>query len=312
MRPAPTTPVHDLSFTPGRTHLKARQRGADITAVGQLLAHVPALLCSLGLVYAVTQPLPPTVRWAVLCSWSLAGSLVFFRPFERALARYVLVLGELSPGERARLAPIWREVTARAGVDAATYELWVEDSDEINAAAAAGHVVAVTRAALARLSDAECAAVLAHELGHHTGGHAWSTLLGTWYAAPARLVWRLLRSAVPRVFRATARTSTLLTAALLVVLAWLAVFLLATVWWLILLLVLAPYAQAAVGRRAELRADAHAAALGFAPQLMAALAKMEEEGDASGTEVGRDLGVPARLLTTHPETNLRLRRLAEF
>ncbi|WP_406104658.1 M48 family metalloprotease [Streptomyces sp. NBC_01003] len=95
--------------------------------------------------------------------------------------------------ERQRLEPVWREVTARAGVDARTYELWVEDSDGLNAVAAAGHIVGVTRFAMSELPNGESAAVTAHELGHHVGGHTWSSLLGYWCALPGRIAWRVFR-----------------------------------------------------------------------------------------------------------------------
>ncbi|WP_235967803.1 M48 family metalloprotease [Streptomyces mesophilus] len=52
--------------------------------------------------------------------------------------------------------------------------MWTEESQDLNAYAAAGHTVGVSRFALENLPSAQLAAVLAHELGHHTGGHAWS------------------------------------------------------------------------------------------------------------------------------------------
>ena len=69
----------------------------------------------------------------------------------------------------------------------------VENSAELNAMAAAGHVVGVTTYSLNHLSSGNLAAVLAHELGHHTGGHAWAGLLGYWYSLPGRMAWSLAR-----------------------------------------------------------------------------------------------------------------------
>ena len=108
----------------------------------------------------------------VIIAWILSGALVFHRPTESALARPLLHLRYPTPQERAKLEPVWREVTARAGVEGRNYELWVEDSDGLNAVAAAGHIVGVTRFAMNELPNGELAAVMAHELGHHVGGHA--------------------------------------------------------------------------------------------------------------------------------------------
>lgn len=87
-----------------------------------------------------------------------------------------------TPEEDRKLRSAWRRVTARAGVDADAYQLWVEDSTGINAMAAAGHIVGVTSHSLRTLTPGKLAGVLAHELGHHVGGHAWSSLLTFWYA----------------------------------------------------------------------------------------------------------------------------------
>ncbi|MFF4735893.1 M48 family metalloprotease [Streptomyces sp. NPDC001262] len=61
---------------------------------------------------------------------------------------------------------------------------------ELNATAAAGHIVAVTRPATDRSPNSQLAAILAHELGHHVGGHPWAAMLADWYALPARTVGR--------------------------------------------------------------------------------------------------------------------------
>lgn len=105
--------------------------------------------------------------WIPTALWLASGALAFHRPTEDLLARYLLGLRRPMPPEAARLEPVWREVTAVAGVDGAVYQLWVEESDDLNAYAAAGHIVGVTRFALEQLPSGQLAAVLAHELGHH-------------------------------------------------------------------------------------------------------------------------------------------------
>ncbi|MER7199163.1 hypothetical protein [Streptomyces sp. NPDC000188] len=64
--------------------------------------------------------------------------------------------------------PVWREVASRAGVDGSAYQLWVEESDDINAMAATGHIVGVASHSLGELPTARLDGVLAHELGATT------------------------------------------------------------------------------------------------------------------------------------------------
>ncbi|MEU9239986.1 hypothetical protein [Streptomyces sp. NPDC048385] len=68
-------------------------------------------------------------------------------------------------------------------------------------------------------------------------------------------------------------------------------------------------------RRPELRADEHAAALGFAPQLMAVLCEEHDRerseraaATAAGLSLGKE-GVLARLLASHPDVHTRLHHL---
>ncbi|RBM06911.1 M48 family metalloprotease [Streptomyces sp. PT12] len=307
---SPPPPVADLRYTRGRVHIKSHQRGIDATTAWRIFLYSPHFLGSLAVVYVATRLIPPVFGWVVLGAWLLSGVLAFVRPFERPLARYLFGLREPSPGEHARLTPLWREVTVRAGVDADAYDLWIEESDGINACAAAGHIVAVTPLAMEELTDGELAAVLAHELGHHTGGHPWSSLLGAWYAAPARMVWRLLRRVVERRSGLTSRGSTALVLACVAVLVCLLFS--SAAWLVVVALPALPFVQAAVGRRSELRADDRAADLGFAPQLSEALAKVEGEDNATtpGAAASRaPSGFIARLLVSHPDVNQRRNRL---
>ncbi|SPF05116.1 M48 family metalloprotease [Streptomyces sp. MA5143a] len=298
----------------GRVHISARHRHIDVTTLGTLALHLPHLLTSLTVVLAASYVVdalfgPPW--WIPVGCWAASGALAFHRPCERLLARWLYGLRHPTPEEARKLTSVWRKVTARAGVDPDAYQLWVEDSDEVNAMAAAGHIVGVTSHSLRSLAPARLAAVLAHELGHHVGGHPWASLITIWYTLPAKLTWRLLRRLAARVDRLPVGT-----AAVVIGVLGATVFAVATATYGLVLLPLAtPYLVAAVSRRSELRADEHAAGLGFAPQLMAVLREDLAHDEASrvgATAMGvrfEEEGVVARLLASHPDVHTRLHRL---
>ncbi|WEB39160.1 M48 family metalloprotease [Streptomyces yunnanensis] len=314
----------------GRVHLAKRQRGMDATAVGQLLLQLPSFLASLVIVVTLSHLLFPGMGWLGGLLWLASGAMAFHRPTERALARHVLNLRHPTPGELNRLAPLWREVAARTGVDGRAYELWIEESDHLNAVAAAGHIVGVTRFSLEHLSDGQLAAVLAHELGHHVRGHAWSLVLGRWYAAPVRFAWAAVRRLI-RLVTVVGRGRMSFWAAVLLLAAGAIVLAVAwKYWFLTLTLMAAPYLLAAVTRRAELRADHHAVVAGFGPMLAEVLQLMQaaerEGGPAAasalsgcGKMAAIDPGTAARggrrslsgkLLSSHPDYYTRLHHLA--
>ncbi|MFF7310420.1 M48 family metalloprotease [Streptomyces sp. NPDC008137] len=305
-------PVHDddLPRRPGRIHIAARRRGADLTALGSLALHLPHVMASLAVVFVVSYALSHLIHlpwWLLFGGWVLSGALAFHRPCERLLARWLFGLRYPTPEEDGRLRPVWQEVTARAGVDASAYQLWMEESDEINALAAAGHIVGVTSHSLRTLTPAQLAGVLAHELGHHARGHAWASLLSLWYALPGRLAWRLLLLLCTRLGRLPTGAAAVLigvTGAVLIALA-------TSTYGLVFLPLATPYLVAAVARRSELRADEHAAGLGFAPQLMAVL-HQERERKVTATAPGLALaksGMITRLLDSHPDVHTRLHHL---
>lgn len=320
---APPTP-DDLVYHHGpgrRVYYAARQRHADVTTLGQLALTLPSFLMSAVVVLLVCFladcffGLP---FWIPAALWLASGALVFHRPTEGLLARYFYGLHRPVPQETARLEAVWREVAALSGIDGSRYQLWIEESEDLNAFAAAGHIVAVTRFSLEQLPSAQLAAVLAHELGHHTGGHAWALLLSRWYAAPGLVAWRLIAPAV-RSFVTPARFAlylaiggSLLAAGVLTP-AFVALFALPP-----LFLVL-PYMEAAVGRRSELRADRHAAEIGFAPMLAEVLQAehQDEVRDRRATLPSRGAmaghaSLHTRLLATHPDAATRLHKLRAY
>ncbi|MFM9446604.1 M48 family metalloprotease [Streptomyces acidiscabies] len=313
--PYPQPHPHHISTERGRVHLRKDQRRTDVTAVGSLLLHLPNFLCSLSVVVLVST-LFRELAVVVVLAWLASGALMFHRPTESALARYLLHLRHPTPQERARLEPVWNEVTARAGVDGRTYELWVEDSDSLNAVAAAGHIVGVTRFAMNELPNGELAAVMAHELGHHVGGHAWSGLLGHWYALPGRLAWRVLKTVLGLVYKASRAFGLIGVSIAVLFIGGIALATISSLYGLPLLLLAVPYALAAVSRRSELQADRHAAALGFAPMLAAVLGKLHEQQEradaalaAAHPGVKPAAGTLARLLSSHPDYYTRLHHL---
>ncbi|MER7825263.1 M48 family metalloprotease [Streptomyces sp. NPDC096097] len=305
-------PPDDLEYrTPGtRLTYRARQRRTDHTAWLTLALHLPAFLLSSGLVLATAIGLEAWLGvpvWLPASLWAVSGVLAFHRPTEALLARYVLHLHRPLPAELTTLGPVWQEVTARAGVDGSRYELWIEDTDDVNALAAAGHIVAVTSRALRDLPTSRLAAVLAHELGHHTSGHSWSGMLGWWYAIPGRLARRALALVRPRLVRIAGRASGTALAVLAGVSGYLTLITLKATYGLPLLLLSLPYLVAAVSRRAELRADAHAARLGFAEPLALTLQEWVTESSTPGSAQGA--GHAARLLSHHPDHRTRLHHL---
>ncbi|GAA2291230.1 M48 family metalloprotease [Streptomyces kunmingensis] len=312
----------DYRHRTGRLHFSAHSRGLDATALGHLVLRLPGAVMSLLVVLVVSSGLDAWLGiplWVPPLVWFASGALVFHRPTEDFLARHLLHLHRPLPAEHKRLAPVWAEVTARAGIDSRTYELWIEDSEDLNAYAAAGHIVGVTRFALDHLPTSQLAAVLAHELGHHTGGHVWSTLLGEWYALPGRLTWRAIRYLLTLAIIWSQRRSWSATALLLAVIGLVTFTTVERLYGLPLLLLATPYLTAAMGRRAELRADQHAAGLGFAQDLAVVLERAHQEGRTTGHATlaaagggPAGPGLLARLLDTHPDYPTRLHRLKPY
>ena len=309
-----TETEQQLEFSSGRVEMRARQRGADATAIGSLLLHLPNFICSFIVVYLIASILPTVLTWVLVALWLASGALVFHRPTEKIIARYLLNLRYPTRRELAWLSPIWTEVSKRAGIEGAAYDLWIEDSGDLNAYAAAGHIVGVTHFSMTTLPPAEMAGVLAHELGHHTGGHAWSSLLGLWYALPGRLAWQALRKLTAWAL-VLAQYFFCLGAAILLVAAGVVVAAALTFWPLLLVLA-APYLLAAVSRKAELRADRTAAELGFAQVMVQVLTKIHgEQLEAQrqpGAKAALSPGLAAKLLSSHPDYHTRLRQLEDY
>lgn len=183
----PATPADSTASNGQVRHL-------DRAAVASSMVELPHVLLSAALVGVFTWLLASqSVAFAVIVGvcWLASGALLFYKPAEAAIARLFFKVRHATSREGAVLTPAWENVCRQAQIDPASYLLWVEDSDEINAFASAGHIVAITRFA-ATLPPRQLEGVLAHELGHHLGGHAEVGLLTWWYSLPARLMYGLL------------------------------------------------------------------------------------------------------------------------
>ncbi|MGW0754241.1 M48 family metalloprotease [Streptomyces sp. NPDC002587] len=284
------------------------RRGADSSSITTLLLNLPLFLGSFLVVWLISQLFPTGMDVVFVLAWLASGALMFHRPTERALARMLFKVRQPTGAELARLRPLWDDVTRRAGVDGSRYDLWIEDTDQVNAFAAAGHIVSVTRKSLGGLPPEQLTAVLAHELGHHVGGHAWSGLLGVWYGFPARFVMAVVKFVVKFVFLVAAQIACLgaLLFALIIGALALAV---AVTFPPALALFAVPCLLAWAGRAGELRADRFAAEIGYGPLLLATLTGWLDQG--SDDDRGQQ-GLVARLMATHPPIHERIRALEPF
>lgn len=268
--PPGTVASHDdLALDHGRRMVKSVQRGIDGAALSHLLVTLPIGIISLGVVTFLSALVNPVLAVVVPVVWLLSGPLVFHRKVESAIARRLFGMRRPTPEEAQRLDLVWEQVTRRAGVDRETYELWIQERTELNATAAAGHIVAVTRHAMDRLPNSRLGAVLAHELGHHVGGHTWAAMLADWYALPARAAGRAVVLLLFVLFRtkhwagiACGGCLTLMIVQLLFVFTFVQGY-----WWFVLPVAAAPLFIAWLHRRAEFRADAYAVGLGFGQAL---------------------------------------------
>ncbi|WP_165553710.1 M48 family metalloprotease [Kribbella capetownensis] len=248
----------------------------------------------------------------IVVLWILSGLVIVLPPTEDYIAKYLYRLRKPTLMEQQKLDIAWSAVCSRVGVDPGYYKLWVEESDTINGAAVAGRSVAVTRWTLNNLPPRQLQAVLAHELGHHRGGHPWATLLVFWYAQPGRLVV----SFVQALFRLGARVPAL--GCLIVGFFALAIgglvlnSLLFGKWdWAGYAIVpfLVPIPLAWFARRSELMADRVAAELGYARDTIAFLYDLQSQGDDVAR---RAAGWRGALYATHPSVADRIRTLERY
>jgi Zn-dependent protease with chaperone function len=251
----------------GRVGRRLR-RSFDATAMWQLGVLVVAWAGGallIGFVAGVLRPVTGVDTNLVIGVWTAAGVLVFLPPVEVVLSRALLGFRRPTPDQLAVLQAAWARVCAQAGVRGGRYVLRVQPRAALNAAAGGGHIVGVSATALA-LPPRYLEAVLAHELGHHIGGHAMMGMLLTWYSWPLRTLVRISMwvGRMATLFMTLLRP---LAGVLAVVL--LPFALLSCVGSLLVPLVALPVTVSiVVMRRSELRADVTAARLGYGAELL--------------------------------------------
>lgn len=307
-----------LSLTPPPAVRRGRRdqwwRRFDLAAAGTLLFGLPWVCGGTLVVTAAAAAVAgaaagkPHAGLVAVPVWLLSGALMFAPQAEGMLAR-LAGCRQPTPDERARLTAAWHEVAVAAGLDGARYRLWVQHADDLNAFAGARRTIAVTRYTVAVLPHRGLSAVLAHELGHHLGGHAWSRTLVYWYSLPARLIGRLVGAGARlRGLGLVLAFPICVGCALLIVAAgWLLVAaVLAGAYWLPALMLgvaLVSVLLTRFSRWAEVRADRFAVKLGYGRELIQTL---EDESHQAGGEGG----IFARALSGRPSPAVRVRRLA--
>lgn len=236
---------------------------------------------------------------AMLVEAALAA--LAFTPAGEAYFRALNRLRRPLPDEESVLRRLFEKVCARCGV-ASIPDLYVSDDPYPNACAVGKKTVGVSRGLLARASEAEVEAVLAHELGHLANGDT-KVLLAAYVmnAVGGLAVWivtgamALLSAFSFAAGGATGDRHMFGLGWFVVLLAWV---LRAATWALQKVLHLS---FLAVGRVREYEADAYAARNGYRDGLVSWLSRHVEPGPPRG--------LAAALVSSHPPADARVERL---
>jgi Zn-dependent protease with chaperone function len=149
--------------------------------------------------------------------------------------------------------------------------------------------------------------VLAHELGHHLGGHAWASLLRFWYSLPAMYAFSFaifLNLAVTAALRSGNLVTNLAVGVVVVGFLGYLVVTIPIVGITAVVLVLLPFGLLWIPRAQEFEADALAATLGYGEALEQLLIATAPPNDKARPSLLRRVG------ETHPPNIERAQRLA--
>jgi Zn-dependent protease with chaperone function len=278
---------------PGRTSLALALAALVFIVYGA--ARVAAPTGALGFLFD-----EPIGFAAVAAATALIGAVLLMVPrIQIALAGPIAGPSRLpTDAEWSRLKPMFGRLAEHAGFDPGDLMVRVQDEPNINASAGAGHLLFVTRGALA-LEDERLEAILAHELGHHRGLHPLLTMVVWWLSLPGVAlagVYGFLRRTIGGLASRFGGLGRLLGVPLLLLLI---VWQVAVMW----LYYVGDLLAQRAARVSEFEADATAARWGYARPLAAALES------AGGHEIEPE-GTLARLRADHPPLEERLRRLS--
>jgi Zn-dependent protease with chaperone function len=241
--------------------------------------------------------------WAVAVGYLVAGLALLLRPVQQVLLRWLFGARRPTPAEMRRLRPVWDEVVRQGGFPRDRFVLAVVDSDELNAFACGGHVVATSTAALALLPEDELHGVLAHELGHHLGFHTAVLTISHWLSLPIVALARI-GFAFERLSVALSETLGQRVPALGVLGRVLGVLFQLVAWVFLATVMLARRVADWLGRSSEFAADRRAVAMGYGRHLVLALRRVQSLEPDQGHEPE-----PPTLFATHPSPTLRIARI---
>ncbi len=246
------------------------------------------------------EPLFWSLLFLLVVPWTLAGPLFLTGKADEWWWQSRNDCRVPSETEWTRTEPLWNDVCGRAGLHPDAYRLRMTDQQTINAFASGDSVVSLDQGML-DMNDGAIAAVIAHELGHHTKRHIGGIVLAWWYGKPAQFVLRLVML-VFYALLAIAR-GTFGCFGLLIALAFLA-FLIVPAVALYLVLGGSTLLLRLLGRRTEFEADEYAIDLGLGKEMIEALRHLQG-GDG---EVIEKQSFIDRLTATHPPLSERISR----
>src|SRR6187200_320016 len=287
---------------PGARSTRRVERSA-LTALLPVVVLFPVFLIAMVVFWLPLRFVFGVPYWVVPVVWLASAVLLFVPSVQVALLARFLGTRPPTPDELTVIAPIWRDLAARANLPQYRYVVRVIDSDELNAFACGGHLVVVTSFAIEELTARELSGVLAHELSHHLGLHTVALTLGHWLSLPVLLLARVgffLQNVATAATDTFARGSAALTTFGQLVAGVLNV--------LSLPFVAAIYAADSLGNvvahRSEFQADRRVVRMGYGRNLSQALRRVISLGGGQ-----RPVGWRARLAASHPPARTRVARI---
>lgn len=259
------------------------RRGLDASTATTLVTGLPRVFLSglivfsaaeiAGSFFGVEGIAGQILNWGAVLLWLASAVIILLPSTQPAVARIIFRYRKPTKNELVHLKPAWSDVLKRAGIDPtqAKYSLWVQDTPELNASATGGSVVSVSGQALHLYRGPELSAILAHELGHHLGGHPWSRLTILWLSLPYFTVKRITALLFLVIVQISPLIGCLALGIFFIIFVGFAVALIKAppvihivLIFAIIMIIIEPI----MNRRAEYKSDDKAVELGYGPQLI--------------------------------------------